>query len=679
MALTPVSIRIIPARPGRVEVYLVGTGGAPIGGIDQPDDAVIPRRVASGAIAIGGTVTVDLLATSRLNGAAVEVQTGPSTWVAAGVTSHVLPTGAIYRADVWASGSSVAERHYFTVPIPSGSTVFEMTDYLTVTPVGVIDSATAAALAGKVNRSGDTMTGPLVLPGDAVADLEAVPKQQLDAAVAGASGFDPNAICVLRIVAEEGSRHVDHGDFWPTATDLGHFFWDAWVAPALMATTGYLVSDGAGGNHALLWGFQVAAGGLMHGTGNVFPAAFPLVTFGSDDGVQPGEWAHHAVSWNGAHIWYYIDGIACGKVPFAGPRQAGYGMLYVGGSDHNLYVGDLAQLRGFEDWCPIVPADAAYGFVPERYFGTRDKALSARAASFLATYMTPGALTVPDLSDGYRGRVHPGVVNAGPYTIVGRSGFTSGAVSSTAQIPGRPTYVVSDTAPFDAPLARVPTGLVPAVPALPAGAKVFDSFNRPKQNLMSITPTLGATDARASLGALTWNSGINTGVAGSYASPWGLINGRAVSLMGAAAFHAAWVVTDAADGDVRVKRRPSATFGTHETGLSLRVVDGANLFAVQTGVAAGGVGSTLVDVIRNVAGTVAYLARFAAPNTGWTTLRATFIGTTLTVYVDDGGAGWTQIGQVTGQTAHQTATGFGLANYIPSTLCRYDDFGVWAA
>lgn len=43
------------------------------------------------------------------------------------------------------------------------------------------DAATARATLGAVAKAGDTMTGPLVLPGNASSALQAVPKQQLDA------------------------------------------------------------------------------------------------------------------------------------------------------------------------------------------------------------------------------------------------------------------------------------------------------------------------------------------------------------------------------------------------------------------------------------------------------------------------------------------------------------------
>jgi len=53
---------------------------------------------------------------------------------------------------------------------------------------GIAQSAVtnlATDIANKVLKAGDTMTGPLVLPGNAASALHAIPKQQLDAAISG--------------------------------------------------------------------------------------------------------------------------------------------------------------------------------------------------------------------------------------------------------------------------------------------------------------------------------------------------------------------------------------------------------------------------------------------------------------------------------------------------------------
>ena len=49
--------------------------------------------------------------------------------------------------------------------------------------------ATAAVAGDYVKKTGDTMTGPLVLPGDPTTDLQAATKQYVDASSGGGSGL----------------------------------------------------------------------------------------------------------------------------------------------------------------------------------------------------------------------------------------------------------------------------------------------------------------------------------------------------------------------------------------------------------------------------------------------------------------------------------------------------------
>ncbi len=49
-------------------------------------------------------------------------------------------------------------------------------------------------------------------------------------------------------------KSVDYGNFWPGFTNLGHFFWEFWSMPGNNAGATYLLSDGYGGLHALLFG-----------------------------------------------------------------------------------------------------------------------------------------------------------------------------------------------------------------------------------------------------------------------------------------------------------------------------------------------------------------------------------------------------------------------------------------
>jgi ribosomal protein S10 len=66
----------------------------------------------------------------------------------------------------------------------------DATTALQAIPKQQLDAAISGVTSGYVAKAGDTMEGPLVLPGDATTALQAIPKQQLDAAISGVtSGY----------------------------------------------------------------------------------------------------------------------------------------------------------------------------------------------------------------------------------------------------------------------------------------------------------------------------------------------------------------------------------------------------------------------------------------------------------------------------------------------------------
>ncbi len=593
---------------------------------------------------------------------------------------------------------------------------------------------------GPLASAADLAALESALPGT-YADIDSVDALdvRVDALEAG-GGYDPDATTVLEFTGGT-SCHVNHGPFWPLGVDLGHFHWGAWVAPT---GEGYLASDGAGGGHALLWGFQGTT--LLLVTGNIWPGDTPLTTFGSDDGVEPGEWAAHDVAWNGTTIYVFQDGILTGVTPYSDVRQAGYGQLFAAGSDHQNMPGRLYWMRGFEDSFPL-GVDPELGFIPQRF--PSSYAFDDSRASFLADYSRPGPV-VADLSDGYDGVLHPGTLHASAF-IAGRSDVDAGLAGSEPVGPGRASWVVDPAAPFDADGEIEVTGYIPTPPSMPTGAKVWDHFDREKQtwltrrfrrittlaltsNVATVTTgTAHGYEAGDSVRVQSSNGIFNgdftvtaaasatsftyalvhsdvapaaaTGTTGSFRSlgstvggslgpqrwqystqgavtpaKWGILNGRAVFLFGYGTSRAtAWVDTGSADMDVRVTRR-TGTYGTHQTGLSLRQEDGTNHYAVAT---SGGVTTTSVTVVLNLDGTLSYPegGTFSCPATAWTKLRGVFAGTTLTVYVDDLGGGWTQIGQLTGMTDLSSAAGAGIAAAFGDEihqLARFDDFTVAA-
>lgn len=394
----------------------------------------------------------------------------------------------------------------------------------------------------------------------------------------------------FRVLEFDGSpQTVDYGFFWPNnlvniytfapdnTLDLGHFFWEFWAMPGAKGEGRYLLSDGNGGAHALLFGFGFFnQEGRYTFTGNVWNGTAGI-SFGSDDGPAQNEWGHFAVGWDGRNIITYFNGVPVGKKAFAGPRrefgaQGGGGPLYIGGSDHQNFLGRLAQVRGYEGSNPREDPSGNGGelasFAPQLVFG------GLGSGNLLSNFFRP-AQNIADLSAGYlEGYLH-----------VGRLRGTNDAClyygCSTLPVP---QYVVDPASP------NTSTGTKPISPAVkvdaplpvPSRARVFDSFSR-KSSTYAFDGGggLGSTEG-GTAGRQVWQTNQPTGVP----SPFGILNGRAVMLQNQA--YAAWVPTGstAANLDIRVDRIAIPRFyGTGiSTGLVFRVQDGKNfLYAYTTG------------------------------------------------------------------------------------------------
>lgn len=453
------------------------------------------------------------------------------------------------------------------------------------------------------------------------------------------------------------SKTVFHGQFWPVGPSLGVCLWEAWIR--IDGDGGiYWISDGYGGGHAMLAGFSVRSP-----TGNVWING-ALVTFGGDYTAAVGEWLHMSVEWSGTQIVTRINGVPVGMTAASGTRTSLEGTIYMGGSDHNNWDGAIAQVRGFEGHRPSSLTADEQVTVCERPLGPETIARSSGGrAQFLADYtgLTDRGLLVPDLSDGYRGLLHHGMLWKGN---IPNSGGKSGRPL--------PRPVIDPTCPLNPHETVALTSAVPAAPATPAGAKIFDSFSRAEQLPTWLDSTieqlsLGATEA-GSLGPKVWQ--------GSDIA-WGIQQGRAIQT----AFGGVkWVQNDSADMDVRIDRR--VVNGLHGTGLAFRVQDASNFWYVNTigptSAPSGGDGQ--VRVGRKVAGVATDVGTPALPATNWTTLRATAAGTTITIYVDNGSGGWTQIAQYLSQTVFQAEVGAGV--FCPNLdgprlgFRRHDNFTV---
>lgn len=353
---------------------------------------------------------------------------------------------------------------------------------------------------------------------------------------------------------------VDYSDFWPVNVGLGHFFWEFWAMAGENANARYLLSDGYGGTHALLFGFNDnAETGRYSLFGNIWDGSTSTY-FLSDDGPSTGEWGHFAVGWDGTNIITYYDGVPVGKQPFAGPRVCmgrgwGASMPLIGGSDHQNLIGRIAQVRGYEGSNPREGEPEA-SFAPQTVFSREGQLLSLFFRS---------AQTVADLSSGYNSVTHPGRLR----------GFDNGYTIDCPACP-TPKFVLDPTAPNFSSASNPGTINAPFSPAppTPQGALIFDSFSRNNSTyILGGKGELGATESGLA-GVKTWQTGVDS----SLPQPFGILSGRAVLLTNE--IGVVWVPTDSTNGklDIRVDRRLGANGNGINTGLSFRVVDKNNFF-----------------------------------------------------------------------------------------------------
>jgi hypothetical protein len=456
----------------------------------------------------------------------------------------------------------------------------------------------------------------------------------------------------------DGSRMtVDYGSFWPANVGLGHFFWEFWAMPGENTYTRYLLSDGYGGAHALLFGFLYSNepgrytlfGDIFDGTNTTY--------FLSDDGPVPGEWGHYAVGWDGKNIITYYDGVPIGKQPFVGPRISpgrdwGASMPLVGGSDHQNLIGRIAQVRGYEESNPHEGSPES-SFAPQTLFSAEGQLMSY--------YFRPSQ-TVADLSSGRDAVSHPGVLR----------GFDIGYIIACPDCP-TPRYVLDPTAPdfsnpgnpgqINAPFS--------GPPATPDSALVFDSFSRNNSTyILSGKGGLGITEG-GSVGPQTWRTNVDP----AQPQPFGILSGRAVLLANDTAL--AWVSTGSSTGnlDVRVDRKLGLYGNGVNTGLCFRVVDKNNFFFAYTS-------DDQQDSSRPKQLSIGYyqsgvrtnlISGIAMPSNSWKTLRViTTQSGSIKVYADD------ELIYSTTSPVFASAVGAGLYNNAPGLglTNRWDNFTV---
>lgn len=455
-------------------------------------------------------------------------------------------------------------------------------------------------------------------------------------------------------------KSVDYRVFWPGGVDLGHFFWEFWARPGSNAGATYMISDGYGGAHALLFGvanYGSSEPGRYQLLGDIFDGVLDITHvyyFGGDQGPAIGEWAHMAVGWDGQNVITYYNGVPVGRTSFKGPRQSpgvgqGGSWLLIGGSDHSNFDGRIAEVRGYEGSNPR--EDAADVRAPESSF--IPQTVFSVDGNFLSWYFRPSTV-VADLSRGYNGSAHPGFVRS----------TLNGILYPCDGCP-LPQYVNDPTAPNFVTNAPPQPVTISSPAPVPNGALVFDSFERLNSTYMfNSSGGLGSTEGGAA-GQRAWQ----TYPVLSGRKPFGILNGMAVLLANTTSI--AWVDTGSSTGNLNISAERHARFWNSgvSTGLSFRVTDEKNyFFAYTTGDATGNQTLTVgyyldghrTDLVTNV-----------AMPASWTTLRVVTKNTgSINVYADG------MLLYSTTSSVLASAAGAGLYNNAPglALVNRWDNF-----
>ena len=425
--------------------------------------------------------------------------------------------------------------------------------------------------------------------------------------------------------AEGGPTHVDHGAIFTAGAALGDFWFECWVA---WDSGQYVISEGPGGDHAILYGWGVTG----KPSGNFWDNVSGVL-FGGDDTVAPGEWHHLAVGWKKTGVapksWIecYINGVPCGLVSYSGLRYAGDGTVtYIGGSDHSNYYGKIAALRLVEGYCPT----QKYSFRPDRFFGPRfgnDNLYDGTAVILQADYTKPQSI-IADIKPATGGRKPGRLANA---NVIDGLGLPLFEAPTPYWVYDPKCPVTPGTPPLTTEWGA--TVLTPTTP--PVGCRIFDSFrSRGDQTRCTEADNfvgIGSTEG-GSLGPLVWQA----------PDAWGCFRGNAIWLgLSGVTSTKVWVENGVADMDVSVTRRPQGGGGwaTGDVGLVLRLVDASNyVYCVYYPSYLGGDGKIyLVTVVAGVVTTTIVSA--ATPSSAtFGTLRCkvkTVTGvSTWTIYTD---------------------------------------------
>lgn len=384
-------------------------------------------------------------------------------------------------------------------------------------------------------------------------------------------------------------HNVNHGYYFPTETVFGNFFYEAWVKP--YADCSYIISDGYGGDHALLWGF---GGGTTETvvTGNTFNGS-TSDSFSGNSAIRTNEWVHVAVGWDGTNIRTWINGQLDSQQALASrqntPINAGCGVMFVGGSDHSNFNGQIRMIRGFEGW--------GYGsdyFKPEHNF--RTVAGNGIEASFIADY-TKQASVIQDGGNGAFGSLHAGVL------AQGNDAGAFGSINTLMNLPQWVSVTDFELQPYSGTITPIP-----------ANAILFDAFER-TDSTHAFSPTISWGDAPT---GQTWIHPVDN---------CGIYNGQAFVQNNA--LTPPIIDVETADMDVTFAANIIDGFGMN---VSVRRSDASNYIAAYI------TGGSLY-FLKNIAGSTTTLSTTSAA--GVTSVRIKCLGDSISLYINGSGAATT--------------------------------------
>lgn len=400
-------------------------------------------------------------------------------------------------------------------------------------------------------------------------------------------------------------QHINCGRFYKSNRSYSHCFWEAWVKPsASLAAAGYIVADTNGGAHNTLWGMQPSDAGQVVVTANMHDGT-TLTTFSPTERIPMGYWSHVAIGYDGSHLMTWVNGVLSYVVEYAPAQRKNTGgndaTLFIGGSDHNNFWGNIGWVRGFEGYGRCRELS---DFSPEAFPRTVNHYAGGDAnidvPQFLMSFLSPDR-AFTDYGQ-FEGVSHHGVQEALQSTVLSPNG--SGSFIGTGL--SLPSFIAGV---IDA------DSYIPTAPTTPSGAIIFDSFSRVNRGMVNPTNkndgtfTLGAVE----VGSVNWTQPDGSADAGGA----GVNNGKAFIYYGAGD---KVVQTSTQNVDVRVDRLVDVNAWA---GLIVRYKDANDYYRI-TGTDT----SIVVDKYESgVHTTTSY-----TPTGGWKTLRVTALGTTLTVY-----------------------------------------------